>query len=278
MFVPVKLPLVLILVFLLIPAVHAPQKTTFTNDRGLTVEYPEITVYKQNTTNKFHFHVFNNSNGVYLTNSTVTCYYHLYDNAGNHIIKTPTPMAFDSSTNYDFEVTLNNNNFTRAGEYAIITQCNTSTDAGFIAFNFQVTPTGDLLDIPKTIIYIVGLFSLSAIFIIFLMLFIKIPFKNNIKQGHIEFIKQYRIFKIGAFCLMYLTFIFILALLIQLTYYINNPGLNNTFIALYKMLLIFIYPVLIVSIIASLIIFVHDYVYNKNIKKIFERSEPFGDD
>jgi len=50
-------------------------------------------------------------------------------------------MGFDDN-NIDFELYLNENNFSQIGEYAYIIQCNTSEVGGFVSGVFEVTTDG----------------------------------------------------------------------------------------------------------------------------------------
>jgi len=137
-----KIILVLFLAILLMPyasavspAIQASKQTT-----GLEVQYPAISLYPVNMSINFAFHVFNSTEGIpYNKLGNPSCWYHLYNISGDHIFTTQI-ATFDDE--WDYEVYVNYKNFTKAGLYSYIIQCNTSTQGGFASVPFELTMQG----------------------------------------------------------------------------------------------------------------------------------------
>lgn len=125
-------------VFAVSPHIQTSDSTT-----GLVVEVPQFTFLQQNVTFALHTHVFNATNGLFVTNLTTSCYAHFYNNSGSHIVE--EKMSFDSNL-LEFELLIGGGNFTNQGEYGYIIFCNTSTSGGFVGGNFWVTKTGEMAD------------------------------------------------------------------------------------------------------------------------------------
>lgn len=87
-----------------------------------------------------YWHVFNTTN--LLTNATTTCSYHLYSQnlKGEHIVNVNNVKLF--SNGRDFEVEVEGANFSTAGQYCHIIECNTSSQAGGLERCFTVTTSG----------------------------------------------------------------------------------------------------------------------------------------
>ncbi len=140
-----KLVILSILIFLaLAVSVVAvpPQAQVFKGDNGYGIEYPPTQTIELNQPFDFHFHIFNESNGVPIFNDTTACYFHLYDHKGNHLY-TALDLPLDTDQ-WNFELYVNANNFTEVGLYSYVIQCNSTADnlGGFAAVPLEVTSTG----------------------------------------------------------------------------------------------------------------------------------------
>lgn len=202
-----------VFIILLLPIISSqgvPQSLS-TSSKGLTIEYPQLFYIKTNTTTKFHYHVFNNSDGLYLTNVTTTCYFHLYNPTGSHLIKS-LPIGFDKTTNFDFEITVEGTNFSIPGYYSIILQCNTSTQAGFVAYEITVTNTGKQFTEQQSFLYIF-IFTI-LIFILFGLLYMGLYLpagnKKDEMTGYVIQVSNLKYLK-----LVFLGFSYLIALLIS---------------------------------------------------------------
>lgn len=118
------------------PSVSIPTTTT-----GITIEHPLKDVVQANQTHKFHFHLFNATDGKPFLNTTakIICIFHLYDLDGNHILKINNVPSYDT---YDWEAEVLGGNFTKVGQYSYVFQCNDTEIGGFYEHDFLVTPNG----------------------------------------------------------------------------------------------------------------------------------------
>ena len=104
--------------------------------KGLVIEAPVYDVIPLNKNYSFHFHVFNQSNGVSFDNSTTNCFMHIYDyQTGLHLLEQNAVM---DSNGVDFEVNINDSLFSKEGTYFRVMQCNHSTEGGFLGIQFKV--------------------------------------------------------------------------------------------------------------------------------------------
>lgn len=105
---------------------------------GFLIRYPAEDIHKQWTPYKFDVHVVNVSNGVPIT-SGVVCILHLYGINGEHLA---VLNDSDVSEHFDYDFTLDKNNFSAIGDYFVNVQCNSTTSGGFTTVPFKVTPSG----------------------------------------------------------------------------------------------------------------------------------------
>jgi len=162
---------VLVLLISIVGVMAAPPfitAVTSTSDEGYDIKYPVISYLKINTDYEFNFHVFNKSNGLFITNETAKCEFHLYNSTGNHIIN-ETVTEFDHD--YDFEIKVGGGNFSKVGFYSYIFQCNgTDNIGGFVSAQLIITETGFQNDESNNGLPIM-IFILSITFMIFLIPF-----------------------------------------------------------------------------------------------------------
>lgn len=145
--------------------------------KGLTIESPVQEYIKQGEDHDFYFHVFNTSNGKYISDpAEADCFFHLYNESGKHIVEMKLP-TYSSLFGSEWKADIKGDNFSHIGEYNFIVQCNTSYAGGFSEVTFRVSNSGRGLNISDSIIqlgFMFLLFGISASFL-FLTLYIQEP-------------------------------------------------------------------------------------------------------
>lgn len=138
------------------------QENIFYVDNGIVVIPSQLVIVKQNTPMDLHLHVFNTSNGVYLTNITAACGIHVHNPLGEHIL-IQAPLSYNL-TEGAFDIKFDANNFTVLGTYNYVIECLTGTASGEASANFEVTSSGEKLDILQGIILIAQLGIVALFF------------------------------------------------------------------------------------------------------------------
>ena len=115
-----------------------PVTTTTQFTEGYVLKYPSYQVFKQNQNYEFEIHVFNISTGHPIT-SGISCYFHLYNSTGKHQLE-----LTDSTVSHRFDYSFNvaGRNFSKAGDYYYIAQCNSSKLGGYVEVPIEVNPSG----------------------------------------------------------------------------------------------------------------------------------------
>ena len=122
-----------------------PIQTNLNLDEGLGIRFPQLETLKTNTDYELNFHVFNISNGLPSFNYTsggklkTECWFHLYNNSGGHILNISLNSMDET---FDFDYTIDKSNFSKAGLYPYIIQCNSTFIGGFASGIFEVTDSG----------------------------------------------------------------------------------------------------------------------------------------
>ena len=117
-----------------------PVQTNLNINYGYQVEYPKIDIIKQNTPFIFNFHAYNLSSGLAITNTLASCTFHIYNSVGDHILINNS-LAYVADDK-EWEILVPADNFTKAGEYSYIVQCNSSNLGGFASVPFIVSSDG----------------------------------------------------------------------------------------------------------------------------------------
>lgn len=146
---------IFIAVFFLMTIVSAvpPQTQVSSIDTGLQIAYPKYDYVKQGESFYLHSHVFNKTSYV----EDANCYIHLYDPYGSHLLKS---QMENPPGEFDYEIYIDENNFSEVGIHGYILQCNTTIESGFVSGAFEITATGEPIDTAKAIFYIGLLFVL----------------------------------------------------------------------------------------------------------------------
>lgn len=138
----VKLTFIFLLSLLVLPIVVSqptPFFQDFSGDTGFEIKNPPVLYIRQNADYDFHFRVFNLTNGVPIIEG-VTCYFHLYNQSGNHLARLEDSTV---GNQFDYEFSIDKNNFTETGTYAYIIQCNDSGLGGFVSQDLIITASGE---------------------------------------------------------------------------------------------------------------------------------------
>lgn len=169
--------LILLSIFLLLALALVNAKTASVTEsfqNGLVIKQPFIETHKINTNYILDLHVYN-STGSPTLNKTIGCYAHLYNETGTHIAKVYQRVVSDD---FDFEFTFNSNNFSKLGEYSIISYCNDSSIGGYSEQYFRVNNNGQA-DNSYTAIN-----NLAVVIALLLLSFIFLYFAFNLTEDH----------------------------------------------------------------------------------------------
>lgn len=137
----------------------------------------------------------------------------------------------------------------------------------------EVTANGFILSDSQSIVYLV--FLIAALFIFLLTLYgaIKIKWKSDKDpEGHILNINKVRYFKPFLMAMAYLELTFIFGILYSITS--NSLTFDNVspmFNWLYWLMLSFLFPIAVCTLIFSLIVFIQDRKLRKRISRGFHR-------
>jgi len=158
------------------------------------------------------------------------------------------------------------------GKYGGEMHFNNSVDFGKSSFEFLITTSGNELGTAESIIYIIFLFVLIFIFLLFLYGAVRIPFKNHrTEEGILVSINDMKYLKIVCMVFSYLMLMAIFGIMRQITAnYLFLSEAYRTFQWLFWFMLSFVYPIIVVSVILMLIMFVE----SRKIKRALERGVP----
>ena len=102
---------------------------------SLTIQTLKIDNHVINTSYNLHVHLYNTTDGLTVNNTEGACTYDLYSENMNWMEQSAGGLLPDG---LDFNIVINESNFTQSGDYFMIVDCNTSTVGGFISFSFTV--------------------------------------------------------------------------------------------------------------------------------------------
>lgn len=179
--------------------------TLLTTGNDLQIRTPGIDVLKAGQDFNFPIHVFNSSNGAYITSDT-DCFFHLYNSSSSHLL---TLKKNTTSYEFDFEFQVLGGNLT-TGSYFANYQCNSTNGlSGATRYDFQVTPSGYIPTTAQGLIY--SFLILVSMFLVLISIYgaFTIDGKNEFSMGgdliNVNFNKYYKGF---LFLLSYLFIIF----------------------------------------------------------------------
>ena len=186
---------VIISFLILIPFISAvpPPQTNINLETGIQIQTSGIETIEQNINHSFGFHIFNITTQFALDPTTTNCSFHLYNKTGQHQFINNI-MDFDKG---DYKITLLGTNFSELGAYNYYIYCNNSAIGGFARENFEVTPTGEILETSESLLYIIILIVTFILFLGFLYPAIKLPYSNKTnKDGSITRISRAKYLKL----------------------------------------------------------------------------------
>lgn len=191
---------------------------------------------KTNENYTFRFFAYNSTTGL-TYQSSLTCTMTLYNNNNNQIFKATT-NSISSDNSYQFLV--NENNFTSSQTMQYRTYCNGTAAADSLSGSFLVTPTGNSLDIPTTI-----LLSMLGLFLVSILVFlIGMFFKSETMTAKITY---FNIIYLAALAILFLSWFVAYNYIYQLAF------LGSFLYYTWFIMMILLFPEIIVSISIMLI-------------------------
>ena len=223
-------------------------------------------VYKKNQNLTIDFFVYNESNGGLIDNSSTNCTVFLANNKGELIVN---GLASYTPEGY-WKFFISKGNLTKTGTYNLGISCVSPTQGGAFTKSLEITPSGINLTTPKAIIYI--LFMIAIIFTLSLTLIgaIKIPWKHyRNPEGVIIGINELKYLKLFFMVVSYLLFMFLFGLTKSiLENFLYLEGIAKVFNWLYWMMFSFLWPIIVVSLLLTVVTFLS----NLKLKKLLERG------
>ena len=141
---------------------------TGSGEVGMDIKAPATENIMVGQSVQVHTHAWNKSNGLPLDDSTTQCFLHLYNTTGAHIIEQEMPWEGDNE--FDWRLDVLGGNFSSAGRYGFIIQCNATTIGGFASGGVDATPTGRAS--PSTGESFAYIGSLASMFLICILFFV----------------------------------------------------------------------------------------------------------
>jgi len=173
---------IIVLSLIVMPLINSQQPTqtqiNVNTEIGLDIIFPKFNPLKVNNDFNFNIQVFNRSTSLELDNSTTNCSFHLINSSGNHIFISD-PLSYDNVHNH-WQVIVKGGNFSQIEEMSYIVDCTyLNSISGFASSDFEVTPTGTILETPESLLYIIILITTFILFLGFLYPAIKLPYSNK---------------------------------------------------------------------------------------------------
>lgn len=171
-----------------------------------------------------------------------------------------------------FNYTLASSAATGLGTYTATTLCSGLTN-GAATFTFDVTQTGSSITIADMIGYSAAVLILFVIFVFSLIGAIIIPYKNNVNDdGRIISINDFKYFKIGCIAACYVLALFIFNLMQGITArLLQFDMISGFFNAGYFLMLSFMLPVIVITLIVVIINFITDKKLSKALARGFRQ-------
>lgn len=202
------------------------------------------------------------NNGTYCA-GTVECNITIYD-PELYVLANNEIMTVSSRNSY-YNYTLKPNITSKLGDYTVDLVCIDDGVAGSNTEYFTITPLGDELSTPESILYI--LFLAGAFFLFLLTLYgaVVIPFRNTrSNEGKVISVNDLKYVKIMLICFTYLLLLLISGMLqgVMLNY-LPEIGVHRVFSFVYSILFAFVYPLIVCSLLFAFVLFLQDKKINK---------------
>jgi len=249
-------------------ATAQPPFQEFIGQEGLQLEYQKFDNLKIGEPFTVHAHVFNLSNGAYMTNETTDCFFHGYYKNGSHAAK--AEMSWDD--NFDWELALPSSFFT-GGEGSWIMQCNTSTLGGFASGSIKITTTGTDLSTAQAIIYLISFSFLILIFGLLMWAVFQIPADTKDDEGFVVNVSKFEYLRPVAKGLAWIVLTAIVFIVANITIAYLSTGLMGSFLFLIFQLMmlsnLIIIPLMIIRMIQRITL-------SKEMLGLIERGVKFN--
>jgi len=267
-----KLLPIILLVLLILPMVMGVPKTDTPNFLlGYQIDFQALDTHKFNTSTLITTHVYNISTGNREIHPTVSCRLDLFDLQGTQLIS-EKEMVFNPVLE-QFSLLIDGGNFTKLGEMSQTIYCNSSNYGGFETNGYKITQTGDIIETPESIVFLIFLIAGGGLFLLCLYGSIKIPYRNPPNpDGQVIGIHEYGYLKVILIVFSYVLLMWELGIVRSIMYnYLFINGSYNLFNWAFNVMFAFVWPLIVVSFLLVLI----NYLNRKKFIKALERGVPF---
>lgn len=177
-------------------------------------------------------------------------------------------MTYNSAMQ-EHQFTIKAGNITMLGTYDYVI---TATDSGLndtIPYQFDITTTGDKLSVSQGMIYIILMFFSLIVFFITLYGALAIPWKNpRDEDGQILNVSDLKYAKMFCMVFSYVLFTWLMWIGWNLSYgYLSFNVMANFFKVAYRILLAFMYPIIVLSFIVMIMRIYNDSKINELIDR-----------
>lgn len=259
---------ILLLVLALMPFVVSQPPFETNTEGGYQIFYPQFEAVKLNNPFSLHLHVSNISTGLPLTNTQADCKLHLYNSTGSHIFESGV-LAKDSN-GYDHEIYIQSGNFSDLGRNAFYIWCNSTDWGGEVRGVYEVTSTGDELDIPTSITYASYFGILFVLFGLVLFMISKLPSDNDRDEdGTILAISNLKYLRKTLWLFEWMLVIAIMFLASNLGFaYLGETLFADFFFAIFYIMLA-LTPLVVILMVMWMIV---QIIQDKRMRKLWERG------
>lgn len=250
-----KIFLIFCMIFLMgISFVSAIPPVLQTTEAGsLEIIAPTWDYYPQNTAMDVYWHLLNTTQ--FFTNATADCLYHLYSKnlKGEHIMIVEDVRA--NGNRRDFEVELNASNFSTAGDYCHLIECNTSIQTGAIERCFVVTEGGVEITEARSNL------TIGLLFVLIFLLFISLYAVFNVEN----YIGKFALYWVSHLLLILITFV---AWQVGVEGLLGAMALTGIFRILFWVSIVAVLPMVFLSI--AWIVYIH--TFNEHFQKLLDKG------
>lgn len=260
------LGVVILLFFVSLTLVSAGHTTQISLDEGIKILFPHHDVYAVNDSFTLIIHAFNYSTQ-HLDNTTTDCYVTLVDDTGQVLYDSISNFTLDSSVGY-FNWQIPENTLQYRGHYSYVFECNATGVVGSLGGEILANPLGDELTQTESILYIVYIIGIIFLFLIFLYGSLVIPYSNSVSDDGIVNINLMKYLKVVCIFMLYVVTLFFTGTMQSIfNYYLIHDNAGQFFNYIYWILLSFMFPVIVVS----LLMIVFKAVDDVKIKRGMDR-------
>ena len=189
-------------------------------------------------------------------------------NVSTIISPNSTVYAGDSMTKNGMRFNYTFTSTTELGAYNVCGDCDTTAWCA----DFIISSTGTQLEISQSIIYFVFLIASIGLFGLCLFYAVKLQWKNERdEEGYVIGVNELKYLKLFLIVMSYISLMFVSGLLRSVTAnFIPELGVDRFFEWVFWIMLSFMYPLIVCSLIFALVIFLS----NKKFQKALEHGLP----